>query len=635
MSKYQGYLFIVLLLFSNPLIGKETDKTNEKPTIKLIEGMTKVQIIDMMEFYLDTASVLNINEVSSFAFERDFQKVNDSHVIYDFFDAALWLRFTVRNEQSIHDISWYFESWGFDIKNITFYSPNPDGTFTQSSAGFSSPFKNRRIRHKNFNYYLNLRPEEEKTFYLRINRDYNHEFSFYLRTNEAFLNHSLNEYFLLGTYYGVLALILIFNFYLFFKLREHLYLYFNSLILACIWFSLGRDGLGFQYLWPNSPMINRLNNENFIELIIILATLLFSNRFIQKYTKSKKVFKLTSLAILFKLLLFINQLFFIELHYISYIIITIIILLIPFGTGLYSLAKVRIYSWTYILAYACLFLVIIYSYSKSIQIFDNPVINWYLVYPVIFLETILFSFSIFNQIKFLQTENLKANEEKTIALEKNNLLTQELNSKLKDKVRARTEKIAKMAKVLEQKNEELQATNIKLQELNAQVTQMNRRLEINNLELKTSVVEITKNLALMKGMDFEGFKKVFPNKATCLQFLSDLKWKDKYSCKKCHYNKFNEDGNFGRRCKNCNYYESPTVDTLFHKLKFPIEKAFYILYLSSRKDVDLTLNELSEILELRRETCWSFKNKISQAMEKVGHNKELNGWETLALIQLE
>lgn len=77
------------------------------------------------------------------------------------------------------------------------------------------------------------------------------------------------------------------------------------------------------------------------------------------------------------------------------------------------------------------------------------------------------------------------------------------------------------------------------------------------------------------------------------------------------------------------------MDTLFHKLKFPIEKAFYILYLSNRKDIDLTLNELSEIQELRRETCWAFKNKISQAIETVGHIKELNGWETLALVQLE
>jgi len=567
--------------------------------------------------------------------QNRFQKITDEHIIYDYLDADIWLRVTIRNMQNIHHYAWYFESWGFDIKKITFYYPNPDGSFYPLSAGFDYPFADRNINHKNFNYALNIRPQEERTYYLKVNRNYNQEFSFHVRTNERFLSHSLNEYFLLGIYYGVLVLILIFNLYLFFKLKDKLYLYFLGLILACIWFSLGRDGLGFQYLWPHFPQINRYSHENIIELFIIVTTLLFSNRFIQKYTKSNKVQNLTIWAISLKLVLFINQLFIFELYYITYIVLTILILLIPFSLGLYALIKVNIYSWSYIFAYACLFLVIIYSYSKTVQLFENPVLNWYLVYPVIFMEMIFFSFSIFNQIRYLKDEYIIATKEKNLALEKNNQLTHELNSKLKDKVRARTEKIEKMAADLAQKNVELQTTNLKLEELNSQVTQMNNYLFQNNEVLKSSVEEVSKNLALMKGLDFNDFKNVFPDKDACFKFLSELKWKDTYHCKKCAYNKFSEGPNYGRRCKNCNYYESPTVDTLFHKLKFPIEKAFYILYLSNRKDVDLTLNELSEILELRRETCWAFKNKISLASDKVGHNKELNGWESLALVHLE
>lgn len=631
-KNYLLYLFTILC-FLNPSI---TIAAERSPTVIAIQdNVSQIQISKMIDYYLDTNSVYSIEEISSQTFQDQFQRVTDNHVIFDYLDAALWMRVTIKNQQETYNKSWYFESWGFDIKHITFYFPNPDGSYEISTAGFDLPFDEREIKHKNFNYFLDIRPSEEKTYYIKVNRNYNQEFNFQLRTNEKFLTHSLNEYLLLGVYYGVLILILIFNLYLFFQLRDTLHLYFICLILACIWFSLGRDGLGFQYLWPNSPWVNRLNNENFIELFIILATLLFSNRFVQKYTKSTKVFKLTYWAIFIKMLFFINQLFFYELDYITYIAITIILLLIPFSLGLASLAKSHIYSWSYILAYGCLFLVIVYSYSKSIHLFDNPVLNWYFVYPVIFMEMVLFSFSIFKQIKFLQDENLKANEEKSLALERNNQLTQELNSKLKDKVKARTEKIEKMAADLAQKNIELQTTNLKLQELNSQVTQLNNYLEKNNQQLQSNVELVTKNLALMKGLDFDDFKKVFPDKETCLKFLSELKWNDKYICKKCGYNKFNDGPNHSKRCKNCNYLESPTVDTLFHKLKFPIEKAFYILYLSNRKDVNLTVNKLSEILELRKETCWAFKNKISQAMEKVDHNKELNGWEDLALVHLE
>ena len=623
----------LMLLFLGPI--DVSSQTKSERIIELNNEMSKIWVTTSFDYLLDTSSIYTIQEISGHGFSEQFQNVTDPHIVYGNLESSIWLRLTVKNNQKIYKHSWYLESWGFDIKNITFFLPTPGGEYESSVAGFEMPFDKRNVKHKNFNYFLDLRPSETKTFYVKVNKNYNQEFIFYLRTNEEFIAHSLNEYFILGIYYGVLLIILTFNIYLFFKLKDTLYLYFPFLILSCIWFSLGRDGLGFQFIWPNYPSINKFSNENFIELIMILSTLLFSNRYVQKYTKSERVWKFTYLAISIKLLLFIISVFFYTFNYVHYLVITIIILLIPFSFGLYELLKVKIYSWSYIFAYACLFLVIVYSYSKSILLFDNPVINWYFVYPIIFMEMILFSFSIFNQIKFLQNQYKKASLETTLALEENNQLTNELNSKLKEKVRARTKKIEKMASDLAQKNIELQTTNLKLEELNSQITQINNYLKENNEKLKLSVEEVTKNLALMKGLGFADFKNVFPDKDTCLKFLSELKWKDNYHCKKCRYNKCIEGPNYGRRCRNCNYHESPTVDTLFHKLKFPIEKAFYILYLSNRKDVDLTFNELSEILELRRETCWAFKTKITQAMEKVGHNKDLNGWETLALVALE
>ncbi|MDN3670412.1 7TM-DISM domain-containing protein [Echinicola jeungdonensis] len=588
-----------------------------------------------MEYYVDPTSELSIEDISDSTFQQNFLQVTDNHVVYGALNENLWLKMIVENQQDVYDHSWYFESWGFDLDEITFYFPNPEGNFISNTAGYDFPFSKRNIHHKNFNYFLDLRPGEKKTYYFKINRSYPLAFNFHLRSNERFISHSLNEYLLLGIYYGVLFIIFIFNVYLTFKLKDSLYLYFSGFIFACIWFSFGRDGLGFQFLWPNLPSLNKITDESITQLLVILATLLFSNKFVQKYNSSPRLFKLTLLAIAMKLVVFANQELGYTLNAIPYITVTLIILLIPFLVGLYKLIKTKIYSWSYILAYTCLFLVIIHSYTKTITLFNDPIINWYIVHPVIFIQVVLFSLSIFNQIKFLQDQFQKVSQERTEALKEKNKLTDEMNNQLQIKVKERTEQIEKMATDLASKNVELQTTNIKLRELNSQVEQINEFLRENNKELKMSVDETTKNLALMKGLDFEDFKKVFPDKDSCLKFLAELKWKNKYTCKKCGYNKFAEGANHGRRCKNCNYYESPTVDTLFHKLKFPIEKAFYILYLSNRKDVDLTLNELSEILDLRRETCWAFKNKINQAMEKTDHNKELSGWENLALVHPE
>ncbi|HSI74759.1 MAG TPA: 7TM diverse intracellular signaling domain-containing protein [Lunatimonas sp.] len=629
---YKAYLLILGIL---SCCFVTLARQGSPSVIELEDGDFHLPVIRKIDFYVDTTASKSVQEISSPMYQDRFHPVTSDNIVPQSLEDEIWLRMTVLNRQSNSDHSWYFESWGFDIDEITFYFPSETGEFIPTAAGYDLDFTSRKVSHKNFNFFLDLRPGDEKVYYLKVRRSYPLGFSFHLRTNERFISHSLNEYFLLGIYYGVLVLIMSFTVYLFIKLKDFLYFYFSILLLACIWFSLGRDGLGFQYLWPTSPWINKFTVHSITELGVILSTLLFSNHFVQKYTKSKELVYITMVAVVLKLILFMNQTASYTIAPTAYIFGTILILLVPFVTGLVMLLKVKVFSMSYTFAYACLFLVIVHSYTKEFAIFDDPVLNWYFVHPVIFLEVVFFSLSIFKQLKFLQDRYKEATREKTEALEEKNRLIQEMNTQLQQKVKERTREIELMAADLASKNISLQTTNLTLQELNSQVTLINNYLKENNEQLRISVEEVTKNLALMKGLDFDDFKKVFPGKDACLEFLSELKWKGSFKCKKCGFNKYTDGKNHSRRCKNCNYLESPTVDTLFHKLKFPIEKAFYILYLSNRKDIDLTLNELSEILELRRETCWAFKNKISQAMETVGHNKELNGWETLALVHLE
>jgi len=47
-------------------------------------------------------------------------------------------------------------------------------------------------------------------------------------------------------------------------------------------------------------------------------------------------------------------------------------------------------------------------------------------------------------------------------------------------------------------------------------------------------------------------KKKFSDRNACLQYLTELKWKDGYQCKKCEY-KSNTKGYspFARRCSDC------------------------------------------------------------------------------------
>ncbi len=66
---------------------------------------------------------------------------------------------------------------------------------------------------------------------------------------------------------------------------------------------------------------------------------------------------------------------------------------------------------------------------------------------------------------------------------------------------------------------------------------------------------------------------------------------------------------------------SPTSGTLFHKVKFPLLQAFYIVYYVSTNKKGISSTELSRKLGLRQKTCWLFKQKVMHAMKSSGKNK--------------
>jgi len=123
-----------------------------------------------------------------------------------------------------------------------------------------------------------------------------------------------------------------------------------------------------------------------------------------------------------------------------------------------------------------------------------------------------------------------------------------------------------------------------------------------------------------KSMSIFEFQKRFPDDRSCMKYLSEIKWHDGFVCKKCghtHYCKGNKE--FDRQCTRCNYVESPTAGTLFHKLKFSLLKAFWIIYYMSTSKKGISSTELSRKLQLRQKTAWLFQRKVKEAIVNTAY----------------
>jgi two-component system, sensor histidine kinase LadS len=113
----------------------------------------------------------------------------------------------------------------------------------------------------------------------------------------------------------------------------------------------------------------------------------------------------------------------------------------------------------------------------------------------------------------------------------------------------------------------------------------------------------------------EQLDEMFRSDEKCLEFLAGVKWANGFLCKKCgNTNSCTGKEPFSRRCTKCKSKETATNGTIFHGVKFPISKAFYIAYNICKGKDNISSYEFGRRLSLRQMTCWNFKTKIEHAL---------------------
>jgi hypothetical protein len=121
-----------------------------------------------------------------------------------------------------------------------------------------------------------------------------------------------------------------------------------------------------------------------------------------------------------------------------------------------------------------------------------------------------------------------------------------------------------------------------------------------------------------KELGQEQLEGLFQDDEKCFEFLAGLKWGDGFICRKCgNNNSCPGKSPHSRRCTKCKTEESAAAGTIFHNCKFPLHKAFYIAWNVCKGQEEISSYEFARRLALRQMTCWNFKTKIEQALQKM------------------
>ena len=128
--------------------------------------------------------------------------------------------------------------------------------------------------------------------------------------------------------------------------------------------------------------------------------------------------------------------------------------------------------------------------------------------------------------------------------------------------------------------------------------------------------------------------QLFNDNEKTLKFIADAKWEYGFVCRKCDQTNYCEGKSpSSRRCTRCKTEESATAHTLFHNIKFPINKAFYIAYNVCVEGKEFSSYDYSDKLELNQMTCWKFRKRIKDCVMKHSAYKGKVAIQTILLSE--
>ncbi|MBS7566879.1 chromosome partitioning protein ParA [Mucilaginibacter sp. Bleaf8] len=582
----------------------------------------------------DTAGRYDISKVASNEVAAQFKPSKTNTPVAKNTNSYYWYRITVQNNPRTKN-NWLLEFFDQTIDDITFYTPNKNGTYTVTYMGANRPFGQRLFQHKNFSVNILNNQAKESTYYIRIKSHQPANVIVVLRSVSWFIHYALDEYFFFGIFYGMIIVFSLYNLVMFFAMRQIQYLYYIMYNLSIGLYEMCTDGIAYQYIWPNASGWNHYAYGIALYSSSIFA-LLFTQNLLYVKNKASRLNKVIWAVIILRSVFFLACLL-INKNWFTFKIVELVPLSLAFITGCRILYNGYRPARYFVIGYSFLMIGFLIKVLIALNVTWLPFgpVTHYSLSVCFIMEMSFISFAIGDKVRLLKKKKEKAQRNTIKQLRQNEELKDSLNRTLEQQVTERTREVMEQSAVIKQQYEELKEANTLLQQQAEEISRMNVLLEKDNISLQTSIEKVTHDRVMSAEVDYEEFSKIYPDREACFKFLADLKWEHGYACRKCNHTQYNT-GHlpFSRRCSKCGYDESAIAYTVLQNTRIPINKAFYMIFLLYSTKGKISSHKLSEQLSIRQSTCWTYSTRIKKVMEQK--KKELRnagkmGWSKLLI----
>jgi signal transduction histidine kinase len=351
--------------------------------------------------------------------------------------AAFWLRIRLKDISS-GGKKWLLELYDNRLDDIVLYIPLKDGSYQIMRAGDQQVFAQKDFQHINFVFQLPTLSSEESVLYIRLHSD--HEIFLYglIRTVQRYVAYTTQEYFYVAVFYGVLLALAIYNLLMLIAVRDRDYsfVYYFLYVSSTAFYALSRDGMGFQFVWPNFPAFNYFAEPLGLYCIAI-ALLFYARSFLNTRLKNPVLDKLILLAILIRSMVFIIGLL-ISGQFTRNLYLDFPLMLLAYVSGFVSYKKGFKAARYYTIGFTFLFIDFCIMLAEAFGLVLNGILEFYSFNIAVVVQFLVLSIALGDRVRLIIREKNEVQEKLIIQLQAQEAYKDQINLELEEKVRVRT-----------------------------------------------------------------------------------------------------------------------------------------------------------------------------------------------------
>ena len=428
--------------------------------------------IKSYEYLIQEDEVSDISEIIG---SKDFTLLENQNINFGINKDVVWLRYSLTNNTTNKEKYLFINNPSLD--NLNLYVVQNGHVIQEFSGGRLEEFSNKVIPSKNIIFRINLPLNEQVYVYLKVSS-----------INKTIITASVNdlpvietlinrENIVFGVFTGIIVGLFFYNLFLFFSVRDKIYLIYVIHTLF-VWFAQSSI-LGYtnELLWPESIWLKLKAGVIFSSLVSIagiwfLQVFLSTKSFVPKLDKGFLfIYGVYSFILVNAFFLSITLSY--QVLLVTQSIVVLYVLVVAFSVLKLGYSPARYY----LLAWSIFMIGIFLFVMSEMGIIPTNNFTAYIMPFGSALEVVLLSFALADKINILKREKEEEQLEKLRVLRENEDLIREQNVLLEEKVRMRTDE-------LEQALKNLQSTQSQLvnQEKMASLGQLTAGIahEINN-----------------------------------------------------------------------------------------------------------------------------------------------------------